>query len=49
MSFNEQLQRYNGSITQTPVPWELKSEEVIPMCLDSFLKWLSREKIYTGE
>lgn len=30
MSFNEQFQRYNGSINQTPVIWALNSEEVIP-------------------
>lgn len=34
MSFNEQLQRYNGGINQTPMTWELNSEEVIPVWLD---------------
>lgn len=31
MSFNKQLQRYNGGIKQTPVPWELNSKKVIWM------------------
>lgn len=31
MSFNEQLQRYNGGIDQTSVTWGLSSEEVMPM------------------
>lgn len=31
MSFNEQLQRYNGGINQTPLPRELNNKEVIPM------------------
>lgn len=43
MSFNEQLRRYNGGINQTPMTWELNSEEVIPVWLDISFKWFSRE------
>ena len=38
MSFNEQLQRYNRGINQTPMTWELNSEEVIPVWLDVSFK-----------
>lgn len=45
MSFNEQLQRYNGGINQTPMTWELNSEEVIPVWLDISFKYLAGKGI----
>lgn len=41
MSFNEQLQRYNGGINQTPMIWELNTEEMIPMLLNNSFKQFS--------